>query len=178
MAEGLQHVWSLVFIGGLALAIFVVGKAANFVTGVDGAQSAPPPIVVASNDEAMNAAHRTARNSLGQFWTAFEEQNANEKSFSLKVRLPIAGHENSGEHMWVLDVQRLDDGAYSGRLGNAPEFVKNLDIGDQVNFSDAMVTDWMFLRRGKIVGNESMRILLARMPEAKAAPLRAMLETP
>lgn len=164
------------FVGALALAIFVVGKTANAVMGV-GPRDAPMAIV-GSDDSQMNAAHAKARSTLPAFWSALAAQNLGEKNFSLKVRFPIPGKANSGEHVWMLDVQRDGAGRYSGRLDNKPRFLPDYQIGQRLAFTDAMISDWMFTRRGKIVGNESMRPLLARMPKQEAAKLRAMLETP
>ncbi|MFN0219136.1 MAG: YegJ family protein [Hyphomicrobium sp.] len=165
-------------IGGLALAIFLIGKTANAIMGVDGPDSAPPVMVFKNGDAEMDAAHAKAVATIGDFWSAMERKTPTEDNFSLKVRLPVPGKDDSGEHVWLLDIKRSDGGMYSGRLDNKPRFVTNVRIGDRVTFSDAMISDWMFTRNGKIVGNESMRPMLARMPKEKADLYRTMLENP
>ncbi len=54
----------------------------------------------------------------------------------------------------------------------------NVEAGERYSFKEADISDWMFMRNGKIVGNETMRPLLKRMPKAEAARYRAMLESP
>lgn len=162
-------------IGALALGMFIIGKTANAVIGVGGDA---PMAVVSSDDAEMNAAHSKARSTLPAFWSAFENQSASEKNFALKVRFPVPGKADSGEHVWMLDVKRDGDGRYSGRLDNKPRFLPDYEIGQRLAFNEPMISDWMFTRRGKIVGNESMRPLLARMPKEKADQLRGMLESP
>jgi uncharacterized protein YegJ (DUF2314 family) len=160
----------------MALAVFAVGKISKSVHG-----SEAPFVVVANEDAEVNAAHAKARQNIGQFWAALDRHDPGEKNFSLKVRFPVpasVAKGDNGEHMWVLDVARAGNGSYSGRLDNVPRFLPSMHAGDRVTFSDNMISDWMFTRNGKIVGNESMRPLLARLPDDKAAKLRQMLETP
>ncbi|MGQ0457609.1 MAG: YegJ family protein [Hyphomicrobium sp.] len=152
---------------------FGFGKTSNAVIGVKGE---PPVAMVKSDDAEMNAAHGKARSTIGHFWTALDDQQPGEKNFVLKVRFPVKGHGDSGEHIWVKDVRRSADGTYSARLDNKPKFLPQYQSGDMVTFSVDMISDWMFTRHGKIVGNESMRPLLARMPKEKADQFRAMLE--
>ena len=47
-----------------------------------------------------------------------------------------------------------------------------------VEFKEADISDWMFMRNGKIVGGETIRPLLKAMPKADADALRARMETP
>lgn len=165
----------LAVIGAIAFSIFVVGKAVNFVTGVGGKA---PVVTVGSEDAEVNAAHAKAKRTIGEFWAALERKRANEKNFAMKVRFPIKGYKDSAEHMWITDIRREGPGAYSGRLDNEPDYITDFKIGQRVTFTDAMISDWMFTRNGKIVGNESMRPLLAHLPKEKADKLRMMLENP
>ena len=169
----------LLLLAGMALLVFGIGKSANVVLGVKPG-SRPPVINVKTGDPEMDAAHAKARATLGSFWTSLDARSPGERSHSLKVRFPVASTKGgaTAEHMWVNDVSRVSSGKYAGRLDNVPEQVADYRIGQTVNFTDDMISDWMFVRNGKIVGNHSMRPLLARMPPDKAARLRAMLETP
>jgi uncharacterized protein YegJ (DUF2314 family) len=47
-----------------------------------------------------------------------------------------------------------------------------------VNSSEADISDWMFMRNGKIVGGETIKPLLKAMPKADADALRARMESP
>jgi uncharacterized protein YegJ (DUF2314 family) len=44
--------------------------------------------------------------------------------------------------------------------------------------AEADIADWMFMRSGKIVGGETIRLLLKSLPKAEADALRTRLETP
>ena len=50
--------------------------------------------------------------------------------------------------------------------------------GDLAEFREADISDWMFLRNGKIVGGETIRPMLKKMSKADADALRARMETP
>jgi len=75
-------------------------------------------------------------------------------------------------------VRKLAGGLYSGRFANAPVHFPGRRIGDLVTFKDADISDWMFMRNGKIVGRETIKPLLKSMPKADADALRARMETP
>lgn len=131
---------------------------------------------VRSTDAEMNAAIAKARASLPTFWTSYEGHKPSENGHSLKVR--FANPDNDGEHIWMAEVQKRADNSYSGRLANTPEHLAGKRLGDVVEFKDADISDWMFMRNGKIVGGETIRILLKELPKADADALRARLETP
>ena len=69
-------------------------------------------------------------------------------------------------------------GRYSGRFANDPKDLPGKYAGDAAEFTQADITDWMFLRNDKIVGGATMRPLLKSMRKADAEALRARLETP
>jgi uncharacterized protein YegJ (DUF2314 family) len=78
----------------------------------------------------------------------------------------------------MADVKKLADGRYSGRFANEPRYLPGKRAGDLVEFGEADISDWMFLRNGKIVGGETIRPLLKSLPKADADALRARMETP
>jgi len=51
-------------------------------------------------------------------------------------------------------------------------------MGQRIQIDPARISDWMYMRNRKIVGNETMRALLLRMPKRQADAFRTMLETP
>ena len=50
--------------------------------------------------------------------------------------------------------------------------------GQRYAFKTDDITDWMFYRRGKIVGGHTIRPLLERLPKERADQIRRMLEDP
>jgi uncharacterized protein YegJ (DUF2314 family) len=133
-------------------------------------------IDVPSSDAEMAAAISKARATLPVFWASYENPRPSERGHSLKVRFPYAA--NNGEHIWMAEVNKLGGGRYSGRFANAPLYLPGKHAGDLVEFSEADISDWMFMRNGKIVGGETIKPLLKSMPTAEADALRARMETP
>jgi uncharacterized protein YegJ (DUF2314 family) len=121
----------------------------------------------------MKAAIATARNTLTEFWRAFEHPDG-AKGFALKVRISDKGKT---EHFWLTKIQRKGD-KISGLISNDPNSVKIVKPGQRYEFTEADISDWMFLRNGKIVGNATIRPLLKRMAPEEAEHYRRMLETP
>ena len=78
----------------------------------------------------------------------------------------------------MADVKKTADGRYSGRFANAPRDLPGKKAGEVALFNEADISDWMFMRNGKIVGGETIRPLLKSLPKADADALRARLETP
>ena len=124
----------------------------------------------------MNAAIAQARATLPAFWASYQAPKPSETGHSLKVRFPKprTGHE----FIWMAEVKKLADGRYSGRFANSPRDLPGKRAGDLVEFGEADVADWMFLRNGKIVGGDTIKPTLKYMPKADADALRARMETP
>jgi uncharacterized protein YegJ (DUF2314 family) len=134
-----------------------------------------PVIDVRTADAEMNAAIAHARDTLPIFWASYDAPKPSETGYSLKVRFPT---RKGAEHIWMGEVKKLPNGGYSARFANMPRDLPGRREGDLVEFSDADISDWMFMRNGKIVGGETIKPLLKSMPKADAAALRARMEEP
>jgi uncharacterized protein YegJ (DUF2314 family) len=143
---------------------------AKFLTGDD-----PPVVGVRAADAEMNAAIAHARDTLPTFWASCDAPKPTEVGHALKVRFDVGV---DGEHVWVTDVEKLSDGSYSGRLANEPSDLPGQTIGDQVEFKQIDISDWMFMRNEMIVGGETIKALLKSMPEEEADAVRARMEQP
>jgi uncharacterized protein YegJ (DUF2314 family) len=133
-------------------------------------------INVPTGSAKMSAANAKARATLPAFWASYEASKPSETGHTLKVR--FSNKTNNGEHIRMAEVKELADGRYSGRLANEPRYLPGKRVGDLVEFKEADMFDWMFMRDGKIVGGETIRVLLKSLPKADADALRARLETP
>lgn len=153
----------------LALALVLMFAAAPNVGARD------QTIDVTSDDAEMNAAIAKARASLPDFWKARENPPAGVDGFALKVAIPYAN--NSREHFWLSTVERVGD-RFAGTIDNDPNHATHVKRGQRYEFDEASITDWLYMRNGKFVGNETMRPLLKRMPPEQADRYRAMYETP
>lgn len=131
-------------------------------------------IGVPDDDTEMNAAIASARASLPSFWAELEKPKPGEENFALKVRITEAG---KSEHFWLVDVTR-EKGVLSGRINNDPQDISTVENGQRYTFSQTDISDWMFMRNGRIVGNATLRPLLGRMEPQEAETYRKLLETP
>jgi len=157
-------------------AVAVLGAAAVVPSCGVRAEDHSPIVDVPTSDPVMAAAIAKARATLPEFWASYENPKPSETGYSLKVRFPTRG--NNGEHIWMADVKKLGGGRYSGRFANAPRDLPGRREGDLVEFTEASISDWMFLRNGKIVGGETIRPMLKSLPKRDADALRARLERP
>jgi uncharacterized protein YegJ (DUF2314 family) len=122
----------------------------------------------------MNAAIAKARASIGEFWRQYENPDPGVTGLALKVRISDG---KQVEHFWLIEVNR-SGATLSGIINNEAMAVTAVREGERYTFKDADISDWMFVRNGKIVGNETVRVLLKHMSPEEAAATRAMLETP
>ena len=67
---------------------------------------------------------------------------------------------------------------FTGTINNEPGMVSNVKMGQQYTLGKTEISDWMFMRDGKMYGNYTLRPLLATMPEAEADKFRAIFATP
>ena len=56
--------------------------------------------------------------------------------------------------------------------------VSNEKMGQQYSLSKTEISDWMFMRDGKMHGNYTLRPLLVTMPESQAEMYRQMFADP
>ncbi|MCK1737379.1 DUF2314 domain-containing protein [Bradyrhizobium sp. 138] len=139
------------------------------------AQDRSPIVDVRTGDPEMNAAIARARGSLPTFWASYDAPKPSETGHSLKAHFST---RKGGEHIWIAEIKKLPNGSYSGVFANEPRDLPGKRAGDEVKFAEADISDWMFMRNGKIVGGETIKPLLKSMPKADADALRARMEQP
>ena len=156
--------------GASVLGILTIGP-----TPEVSADDRSPVVDVRTTDPEMNAAIARARGSLATFWASYDAPKPSETGHSLKVHFST---RKGGEHIWIAEVKKLPNGSYSGRFANEPRDLPGRRAGEEVKFAEADISDWMFMRNGKIVGGETIKPLLKSMPKADADALRARMEQP
>src|SRR5690606_41884620 len=92
------------------------------------------------------------------------------------VKVPVADGGKVA-HFWLTNII-CRDGKFTGLIGNNPGVVSNLSFGDEWTVGWSQISDWMFVRDGKIHGNYTRRPLLKTLPPEKARQLHAMLAQP
>ena len=161
--EMLKKLFAIVIVG---LAAWWFGAGGQF-----GGQAGEQVIMVPDDDSAMNTAMARARETLPQFWTAFDNQSSGYSGLALKVEITDG---NGSEHFWLNNISRNGE-AWNGNINNEPQIVKTVQYGQAYSFSRKEVSDWMYIEGGKIYGGFTIRVLLDKMPKAEADRLRAML---
>jgi len=131
-------------------------------------------IGVAGDDPAMVAAMAKAHETLSQFWQVFEKREHGENEFSLKVKIT---DKRGSEHFWVSELER-QDGKTLGTINNDPDTVASVKLGQRIEIPEADISDWLYMRKGKMVGNETIRPLLKIMPEEEAETYKKMMADP
>jgi uncharacterized protein YegJ (DUF2314 family) len=129
---------------------------------------------VEGNDPEMGAAIAKARATLPEFWRKWERHRRDETDFSLKVRIT---DKNGTEHFWLSQLEQ-HDGKTFGVLNNDAQIVKCVKLGDLIEIPENEISDWLYLRRGKMVGNYTIRALFKKMSPEEVESCKKMLETP
>jgi uncharacterized protein YegJ (DUF2314 family) len=145
-----------------------------FLLGASGCgKSAPDTLVESGYDEQeMNTAIARARSEV----ESFIKELSNPTGDGHAVKAPI---EDAGktEHFWLTDVS-FQDGEFKGTINNDPGIVGNVKFGQTWTIKKTEISDWMYMRDGKMYGNYTMRPLLKTMPEDEAVKYRSILADP
>lgn len=141
-------------------------KATTHIAGGDVKTPGPPGYLeVKDNDRALRGAVEKARESLGFFLAALKAKKPDSVNFAVK-KCFIDG--DKVEHIWIGDVT-WDGKVFHGRVDNKPLDVTNLHLAQHVTVAPEDVTDWMFVKEGKLMGGFTTRVLYSRLsPEEKA----------
>jgi len=131
-------------------------------------------INVEENDAEMVAAIAKARDTLPHFWQVYEKPARGETNFALKVKIT---DKQGTEHFWATDIERRD-GKIRGTINNDPNIVKSVKLGDRMEIPEADISDWLYLREGKMIGNQTVKPLFKQMPADEVKQLKAMMADP
>lgn len=136
-------------------------------------QSKPSTLVEGKYDEAeMDAAITRARLEVDSFIAELTKGDGEE--FAVKAPIKDGGET---EHFWLTDVVYRGE-TFEGKIGNDPGVVTNVKFGQAWSIKKYEISDWMFMRGGKMHGNYTMRPLLKVMPKELADEYRSMLANP
>lgn len=127
---------------------------------------------VGDNDKAMDRAVEKARESLGFFLAALKAKKPDSTDFEVK-KCCVDG--DKVEHIWLRDVT-WDGKVFRGKVDNQPLEVTNVRLGQQVTLNPEDLTDWMFVKDGKLMGGFTTRVLYSRLSPEKQAQFREKSE--
>ena len=120
-------------------------------------------------DPEIQKISENARNTVSIFFTHLNMPEKGESGFAAKYAFPVEGEpvdSVSTEEVWLSSIS-LTDGKYYGVVTNSPKYLADMNRGDKVEFDASAISDWMFLRSGKIIGGYSIKYLLEKVPEAE-----------
>ena len=120
---------------------------------------------VADDDEAMVSAMENARKSLAFFIAALRAEKPEDSEFEIKKAF-VDG--DNAEHLWISDVA-FDGKNFKGTINNKPVEVQSVKLGQRVTVTPEEVSDWMFVKDGKLVGGYTTRVFYARLSASEKA---------
>ncbi len=149
------------------LAVSLTGTARTEDTGT------PPDKVILfdTEDPAMNAAIGKARASLAVFWKMFAAPEDGVDGFSLKLGISDG---KMTEHFWCSDIEG-DQQMATCVIANEPQDVHTVAMGQTVDVDPAIISDWMYRKNGKIVGGQTIRVMITTMAPDEAEQFKAMM---
>jgi uncharacterized protein YegJ (DUF2314 family) len=128
----------------------------------------PETLTSKYDEKKMEQAIAEARSSFPEFLNRFRAPQPGDDDFHVKVRIE---DKNGVEHFWVSDL-KLDSEPYSGKIADEPGIVKKVKFGQDYSFSRDEISDWMYMAKGKMQGNYTLRVELESMPPKEAAALK------
>lgn len=139
-----------------------------------GCEKPKPETLVTSGYDVnkMDGAIARAKSEIDDFIADFKAK----KSQNYSVKAPITDGEDV-EHFWLTDIE-FDGENFHGLIGNEPGVVSNVKFGQKWTLAKDEISDWMFMRDGKMYGNYTMRPLFDTMPPEQAAKFKSMLAEP
>jgi uncharacterized protein YegJ (DUF2314 family) len=124
--------------------------------------------IVQKDDLEMNKAISSARTSFPQFLNVFKSNCDGCKNFSVKMRFSYG--QNKGEHIW-LDHLYFEKDKFAGVIANTPENIDWIKFGDTVEVKRDSLSDWMYIKNGKLVGGFTIKVTYNRMSEKEKLQL-------
>jgi uncharacterized protein YegJ (DUF2314 family) len=144
-----------------------------FILACCSCSKSPETLVEGGYDEQeMDAAIARAQSEVDSFIAEMSKSNGTD----FAVKAPIQDQDET-EHFWLTDIV-YRNGKFEGVIGNEPGIVTNVKSGQKWTVKKSEISDWMFMREGKMYGNYTIRPLLKTMPEEEAARFRSMLANP
>jgi len=142
------------------------------VASVGRAYSADDHIVlIKTEDTEMNAAIDAARQTLPEFWAAYNHPASDESEFYVKLAI-TDGKET--EHFWIGRIGKEKD-VLVGMIANKAELISNVKFGQKVVIDEKRISDWKFMKAGVTKGGYTIAVLLKHIPEGEAVEFKKQL---
>lgn len=149
-----------------ALVIFSISNG-NAQTSKMERDGEPDIYFLEGDDEEMNQAIRLARETLGEFYGKFD-RDKNKKDLYFSIKMAFDTNDSGIEHIWLSNIQKKK-GKLFGEVGNEPNDVSNLSLGQRVEIDENRISDWMIIENNKLIGGHTIRAIRNRMSELEKA---------
>ncbi|MBO9702237.1 MAG: DUF2314 domain-containing protein [Sporocytophaga sp.] len=116
----------------------------------------PDVIRVQTEDDKMNWAMEKAKLTLHYFEKSLTNPQPRQQYFSIKVKI-VDGEKI--EHIWLTQPSFDEEGNLFGIVGNKPIDVKNVKIDQKIEIDRALVSDWMIIENGRLIGGYTIRAI-------------------
>ncbi|WP_231459749.1 YegJ family protein [Pedobacter sp. Leaf132] len=126
----------------------------------------PDMVYVPNEDERMNWAIEKAKLTLWYFEESLANPQAHHAYFSVKVH--IIDGEN-GEHIWLTEPHFDAEGNLYGTVGNEPVNVNTVKLNQKIGIDRNLISDWMTIENGKLIGGYTIRAIRDGVPENERA---------
>lgn len=125
----------------------------------------PDIVHIADDDPRMIAATEKARATALEFAKTLAAPKPNQEGFAVKLRVTDG---KATEYMWLSDLS-FDGVSFRGRLGNTPNAVTGVQLGDEMTVKAGELSDWMYIEDQRLVGGHTLRVIRDSVsPKARA----------
>jgi len=124
-----------------------------------------PTIEIEQNDKEIERIADNARRTLPIFFRNLTRPENGANNFYVKYPLsPDDGdvEPKVREQVWLGNI-RLKNNAYYGTLANTTSSTNGKN--KELTIDTDKITDWMYIQDGKIIGGQSIKYLLEKIPE-------------
>lgn len=124
------------------------------------------------DDEDMNAAIQEAIRTFPFFMRAMQQPDSSLTDFAVKMK--FAKGDVNREHRWVSDLHMIG-GQLFGVLKDDPLHADGMESGDTLRVIRDDISDWMYLKNGKLQGGYTMKAKYNKMDENNKRKFREAL---
>ena len=105
----------------------------------------------------------------------FSRAVRNVETYELQV--PSRLH-SANQGVYFFGVIERRDGRLHGTINNDADIVRSVKLGDRIPIPEADISDWLYMRDGKMVGNYTLKALFGKMPAAEVKHYKEMMADP
>jgi uncharacterized protein YegJ (DUF2314 family) len=115
---------------------------------------------LALNDPMIAAAIYNARETLPGFLALANRPGPTMEGFAVKIARIADG---GPKYFWIHPFAHIEK-RFVGQINNTPRSAVGLKMGDTITFTEPEIVDWMYMDRGRMLGNYSARAMLRSAP--------------